>query len=140
MLLKTTAIAIPMSKTNYTIRIDPSQRAELESAASDAGYKSLSAFLVAAALEKAGQRREQSQLEAFEERMAASFERLASLVQLVNDGTQINIAQVDVLAKSFYACVPEPAAEALPARIGITLPSWAALRRIYSAKGKPTGW
>ena len=48
---------------------------------------------------------------------AASFERLASLVQLVNDGTQINIAQVDVLAKSFYACVPEPAAEALPAAL-----------------------
>ena len=117
MLLKTTAIAIPMSKTNYTIRIDPSQRAELESAASDAGYKSLSAFLVAAGLEKAGQRREQSQLEAFEERMAASFERLASLVQLVNDGTQINIAQGDVLAKSFYACVPEPVQEALPAAL-----------------------
>ena len=28
-----------------------------------------------------------------------------------------NIAQVDVLAKSFYACVPEPAAEALPAAL-----------------------
>ena len=105
---KTTAFAIPLTKSNYTVRIAPELRAKLHAAVDAAGFKSLSAFLVTASSEKSRAGQEKSDLEALEERIAASFSRLASMIELLNNSTQFNIAQVDVLAKSFYACVPEP--------------------------------
>ncbi len=95
--------------------MDPRTRTELEEAAGAAGFKTLSAFLVACAQERVRGARDQSKLEAIEDRIAASFERLGGMLRTVSNGVQVNIAQVDNLARSFYACVPEPPAEEVAA-------------------------
>lgn len=91
------------------MRLKPQERAELEAGAERLGYKTLGAFFIAAAQRVLLEGQQESELRAFEDRMAASFNHLASLVTTVNDGLQVNIAQVDTLARSFYTCVPEPA-------------------------------
>lgn len=97
--------------------MDPTTRGELEQAAASAGFKTLSAFLVACAQERVRGQRDQSSLEAIEDRIAASFDRLGDMLRTVNNGVQVNIAQVDNLARSFYACVPEPPASELTAAV-----------------------
>lgn len=98
---------------HYTVRMDASTRAELEAAAAQLGFKTLGAFLVATGLARARDQEDATALAGFEDRIAASFDSLATLMQQLNNGVQVNIAQVDNLARSFYACVPEPPAEAL---------------------------
>ncbi len=99
------------------MRIKPQERAELEAAAERLGYKTLGAFLIAAALRSIRDGQEHTEMQAFEDRMAASFNHLASLIGTVNNGVQVNVAQVDVLARSFYTCVPEPAPDVRDAAV-----------------------
>lgn len=120
------------STVHYTVRMDPATRSELETAATELGFKTLGAYLVAVGLARARDQRDSSALAGFEDRIAASFERMASLLQLVNDGVQVNVAQVDTLARSFYACVPEPPDEALPAALAAAKVRHARFKRAVS--------
>ncbi|QXL85227.1 DUF1778 domain-containing protein [Comamonas sp. NLF-1-9] len=101
----------------YTVRIDPEERALLEKVAARAGYRSLSAFLLAAAREKAQLIENDDVLSAMEERMAATFGRVMQMIQTVNDGVQVNVSQVHYLAQAFFTCVPQPPPEAVDAAI-----------------------
>jgi uncharacterized protein (DUF1778 family) len=101
----------------YTVRIDPEERASLEKVAARAGYRSLSAFMLAAAREKAQLIENDDVLSAMEERMAATFGRVMQMIQTVNDGVQVNVAQVHYLAQVFFTCVPSPPPEAVDAAI-----------------------
>ena len=60
--------------------MDPRTRTELEEAAGAAGFKTLSAFLVACAQERVRGARDQSKLEAIEDRIAASGEARKQLI------------------------------------------------------------
>lgn len=101
----------------YSIRIDPEERAALEKVAKSAGYRSLSAFMLTAAREKARLIHDDDVLSAMEERMAATFGRVMQMIQTVNDGVQVNVSQVHYLAQVFLTCVPSPPPEALDAAI-----------------------
>lgn len=107
----------PMKNTRYTMRIESKEREALEKVAARAGYRSLSAFLLAAAREKAQLIENDDVLSAMEERMAATFGRVMQMIQTVNDGVQVNVSQVHYLAQAFFACVPRPPPEALDAAI-----------------------
>lgn len=106
-----------MKNTRYTMRIESKEREALEKVAARAGYRSLSAFLLAAAREKAQLIENDDVLSAMEERMAATFGRVMQMIQTVNDGVQVNVSQVHYLAQAFFACVPRPPPEALDAAI-----------------------
>lgn len=101
----------------YTVRLDSADREALEKVAAQAGYRSLSAFMVAAAQEKARLIRDDDVLTAMEERMAATFGRVMQMIQTVNDGVQINVSQVSKLAQAFFACVPAPPPEEVDAAV-----------------------
>ena len=70
------------------------------------GFSSRSAF-IRAAIERELAGRE-SGVEAAEQRIAASLDRMAREIHNSRIGQQALFASVDVLAKTFLTCVPEP--------------------------------
>src|ERR1039457_810590 len=78
----------------------------IEAATKQGGFSSRSAFIrVAIERELAGR---ESGVEAAEQRIAASLDRMAREIHNSRIGQQALFACVDVLAKTFLTCVPEP--------------------------------
>ena len=92
------------------LRIDGMLIGRIESAARDGGFSSPTAFM-RAAIERELAGRE-SGVDAAEERIAASLDRLAREIRGVKLGQQALFAFVDSLVKTLLTCVAEPPREA----------------------------
>jgi hypothetical protein len=92
------------------LRIDGLLIGRIESAARDGGFSSPTAFM-RAAIERELAGRE-SGVDAAEERIAASLDRLAREIRGVKLGQQALFAFVDSLVKTLLTCVAEPPRDA----------------------------
>lgn len=88
------------------IRVDEVLIGRIDRAAKDGGFSNPSAF-IRAAIERELAGRE-SGVDAAEERIAASLDRLAREVRRVNLGQQALFAFVDSLVKTLLTCIAEP--------------------------------
>ena len=88
------------------LRIDGMMIGRIESAARDGGFSSPTAF-IRAAIERELAGRE-SGVDAAEERIAASLDRIVREIRGVKLGQQALFAFVDALVKTLLTCVPEP--------------------------------
>ena len=88
------------------IRVDEVLVGRIERAAKDGGFSNTSAF-IRAAIERELAGRE-SGVDAAEERIAASLDRLAREIRRVNLGQQALFAFVDSLVKTLLTCIAEP--------------------------------
>ena len=95
----------------FDIRINKELADEVERAVSQRGFESATAFIrqaIANELKFGG-----SALLEFEERIAASHERLTREVRKVQTAQQAEYALVDTFVRIFLLCVPEPSGEAV---------------------------
>jgi len=90
----------------HGLRINAELRTRIEAAMQKGGFSSRSAFM-RAAIERELAGRESGVDEA-EQRIAASLDRTARGIRNLRIGQQALFAFVDVLAKTFLTCVPEP--------------------------------
>ena len=88
------------------LRYDAELNNRVEAAAKKGGFSCGSAF-IRAAIERELVGRE-SDVDAAEERIAASLDRVAREIRNLRLGQQALFAFVDVLAKTLLTCVPEP--------------------------------
>jgi Arc/MetJ-type ribon-helix-helix transcriptional regulator len=88
------------------LRHDADVNQRIEAATKEGGFSSASAFM-RAAIERELAGRENG-ADAAEQRIAASLDRMAREVRNLPLGQQALFAFVDVLAKTFLTCVPEP--------------------------------
>jgi hypothetical protein len=88
------------------LRYDADLNNRIEAAAKKGGFSCGSAF-IPAAIERELAGRE-SDVDAAEERIAASLDRMGREVRNLRLGQQALFAFVDVLAKTLLTCVPEP--------------------------------
>jgi len=99
-----------MAKKQKTVarglRYDAELNNRIEAAAKKGGFSCGSAFM-RAAIERELAGRE-SDVDAAEQRIAASLDRMAGEIRNVRLGQQALFAFVDVLAKTLLTCVPEP--------------------------------
>jgi hypothetical protein len=92
------------------LRYDAELDKRIEAAAKKGGFSSPSAFMrEAIERELAGR---ESGVDAAEQRIAASLDRMAREIRNLRIGQQALFAFVDVLAKTFLTCVPEPPRDA----------------------------
>lgn len=92
------------------LRIDESLIARIQRAATEGGFASPTAF-IRAAIERELAGRE-SGVDAAEQRIAASLDRLAREIRGVKLGQQALFAFVDSLVKTLLTCVAEPPRDA----------------------------
>lgn len=98
-----------MAKTRTTsrgLRFDEDMRRRIEVRSKQAGFSNASAFIrhaITAALSE-----QESGIDAAEERIAASLDRIVREVRRVALGQQALFAFVDALTKTLLTCVPEP--------------------------------
>jgi len=90
----------------HGLRINAELRNRIERAMQKGGFSSRSAFM-RAAIERELAGRE-SDVDAAEQRIAASLDRTVRGIRNLRIGQQALFAFVDVLAKTFLTCVPEP--------------------------------
>ena len=88
------------------LRYGADLNSRIEAAAKKGGFSSGSAFM-RAAIERELTGRE-SDVDAAEERIAASLDRMGREIRNLRLGQQALFAFVDVLAKTLLTCVPEP--------------------------------
>src|ERR1022692_4861902 len=88
------------------LRYDAELNKRIEAATKQGGFSCSSAF-IRAAIERELAGRE-SGVDAAEQRIAASLDRMAREIRNLRIGQQALFAFVDVLAKTFLTCVPEP--------------------------------
>lgn len=88
------------------LRYDSELNNRVEAAAKKGGFSCGSAF-IRAAIERELAGRE-SDVDAAEERIAASLDRMGREIRNLRLGQQALFAFVDVLAKTLLTCVPEP--------------------------------
>jgi len=93
----------------HGLRINAELRNRITVAMQKAGFSSRSA-LIRAAIERELAGRE-SDVDAAEQRIAASLDRMAREIRNLRLGQQALFAFVDVLARTFLTCVPEPPRE-----------------------------
>jgi Arc/MetJ-type ribon-helix-helix transcriptional regulator len=93
----------------HGLRYDAKFHDQIESAAKRGGFASRSAF-IRAAIERELAGRE-SGVDAAEQRIAATLDRMAREIRNLRLGQQALFAFVDVLAKTLLTCVPEPPKE-----------------------------
>ena len=93
----------------HGLRYDAKFHGRIESAAQEGGFASRSAF-IRAAIERELAGRE-SGVDAVEQRIAASVDRMAREIRNLRLGQQALFAFVDVLAKMLLTCLPEPPRE-----------------------------
>lgn len=92
------------------LRIDEMLIGRIERAAKDGGFSNPSVF-IRAAIERELAGRE-SGVDAAEERIAASLDRLAREIRRINLGQQALFAFVDSLVKTLLTCIAEPPRDA----------------------------
>ena|ERR1017187_5590908 len=92
------------------LRYDAELNNRIEAAAKKAGFSCGSAFM-RAAIERELAGRE-SDVDAAEQRIAASLDRMSREIRNLRLGQQALFAFVDVLAKTLLTCVPEPPKDA----------------------------
>ena len=93
-----------------SVRFEADVQLRIERAIKDGGYSSHSAFIrIAVNHELAGR---ESGVDAAEERLAASVDRLSREVRSVKLGQQALFAFVDSLVKTLLTCIAEPPREA----------------------------
>jgi Arc/MetJ-type ribon-helix-helix transcriptional regulator len=93
-----------------SVRFEADVQQKIERAIQDGGYSSQSAFIrIAVNHELLGR---ESGVDAAEERLAASVERLSREVRSVKLGQQALFAFVDSLVKTLLTCIAEPPREA----------------------------
>lgn len=92
------------------IRLDEPLVARVERAAKEGGFSNPSAFIRAAIQRELGGR--ESEVEASEERIAASLDRLGREIRSMKPAQQALFAFVDSLVKTLLTCVPEPPTDA----------------------------
>src|SRR5580698_9776797 len=97
-------------KVTRGLRYDAELNNRIEAATKQGGFSCSSAF-IRAAIERELAGRE-SGLDVAEQRIAASLDRMAREIRNLRLGQQALFAFVDVLAKTFLTCVPEPPREA----------------------------
>ena len=90
----------------HGLRYNAELNNRIEAATKKGGFSSHSAF-IRAAIERELAGRE-SGVDAAEQRIAASLDRMAREIRNLRIGQQALFAFVDVLAKTFLTCVPEP--------------------------------
>lgn len=91
-------------------RLEPELNTRLERATRDGGFANPSAFIRAAIQRELAGR--ESGVDAAEERLAASLDRLVREIRSVKLGQQALFAFVDSLVKTLLTCVAEPPREA----------------------------
>jgi Arc/MetJ-type ribon-helix-helix transcriptional regulator len=91
-------------------RLEPELNKRVERATKEGGFANPSAFIRAAIQRELAGR--ESGVDAAEERIAASLDRLAREIRRVNLGQQALFAFVDSLVKTLLTCVAEPPREA----------------------------
>src|SRR3954468_10423108 len=91
-------------------RLEPELNKRVEGATRDGGFANPSAFIRAAIQRELAGR--ESGVDAAEERIAASLDRLAREIRRVNLGQQALFAFVDSLVKTMLTCVAEPPRDA----------------------------
>jgi hypothetical protein len=91
------------------LRYDAELGKRIEAATQKGGFSCSSAF-IRAAIERELTGRE-SGVDAAEQRIAASLDRMARGIRNLRIGQQALFAFVDVFAKTFLTCVPEPPRE-----------------------------
>jgi hypothetical protein len=92
------------------LQYDADVNQRIEAAAKEGGFSSPSAFM-RAAIERELAGRENG-VDAAEQRIAASLDRMAREIRNLRLGQQALFAFVDVLAKTLLTCVPEPPRDA----------------------------
>ena len=92
------------------LRYDADVNQRIEAATKEGGFSSASAFMrTAIERELAGR---ENGVDAAEQRIAASLDRMAREIRNLRLGQQALFAFVDVLAKTLLTCVPEPPRDA----------------------------
>jgi Arc/MetJ-type ribon-helix-helix transcriptional regulator len=94
----------------HGLRINAELRNRIEVAMQKGGFSSRSAFIRAAAERELAGR--ESGVDAAEQRIAASLDRMAREIRNLRLGQQALFAFVDVLVKTILTCVPEPPRDA----------------------------
>ena len=92
------------------VRLEPELNKRVEGASKAGGFANPSAFIRAAIQRELAGR--ESGVDAAEERLAASLDRLAREIRRVNLGQQALFAFVDSLVKTLLTCVAEPPRDA----------------------------
>ena len=92
------------------VRLEPELNRRVEGATRDGGFSNPSAF-IRAAIERELAGRE-SGVDAAENRLAASLDRMVRETRAVRLGQQALFAFVDSLVKTLLTCVPEPPRDA----------------------------
>ena len=101
-----------MSRTvKQTVRLNADEQAQMQRAAKERGYLSLTAFIRAAIRNEVTGR--ENEVTESEQRTAATLERLSRDIFRINRGQQALFAVVDTLVKTFLTCVPEPPREGM---------------------------
>jgi len=90
----------------HGLRINPELGNRIAVATQKGGFSSRSAFIRGAVERELAGR--ESGVDAAEQRIAASLDRMAREIRNLRIGQQALFAFVDVLAKTFLTCVPEP--------------------------------
>ena len=94
----------------HGLRINPELKNRIDGTIKRGGFSNRSAFIrTAIERELAGR---DSGVDAAEQRIAASLDRAAREIRSLRLGQQALFAFVDVLAKTFLTCVPEPPRDA----------------------------
>jgi hypothetical protein len=96
-------------KVTRGLRYDAELNNRIEAATKQGGFSCSSAF-IRAAIERELAGRE-SGVDVAEQRIAASLDRMAREIRNLRLGQHVLFAFVDVLAKTFLTCVPEPPRE-----------------------------
>ena len=91
-------------------RVEPELDKRIERATKEGGFSNTSAFIRAAIVRELAGR--ESGVDAAEERIAASLDRLAREIRGVRLGQQALFAFVDSLVKTLLTCVAEPPRDA----------------------------
>jgi Arc/MetJ-type ribon-helix-helix transcriptional regulator len=100
------AMVRKQKSVTHGLRYNAELNNRIEAATKKGGFSSHSAF-IRAAIERELAGRE-SGVDAAEQRIAASLDRMAREIRNLRIGQQALFAFVDVLAKTFLTCVPEP--------------------------------
>jgi hypothetical protein len=98
-------------RKRFEIRVSDEQFAVLKRTASDRGFRSIGAYVQAAAATDARQFGAADSDR--DEIIAASFDRLAKEVRTLHTAQQALFAAVDSLTRLFLTCIPEPPPDAL---------------------------
>ena len=93
-------------KVTRGLRYDAELNNRIEAATKQGGFSCSSAF-IRAAIERELAGRE-SGVDAAEQRIAASLDRMAREIRNLRLGQHVSFVFVDALAKTFLTCVPEP--------------------------------